>query len=70
MSGIKYCPKVEDWFSPIHKGFRFKCCDCALIHEVDFEVRKGEVFMRMRRHERATAAARRNRKKRVLQIDG
>jgi hypothetical protein len=35
-------PKDEtgfsDWQFPIHKGYLMQCCDCDLIHEVEFQV--------------------------------
>ena len=35
-------PVTEDgwteWQFPIHKGYLMQCCDCNLIHEVDFKV--------------------------------
>lgn len=26
------------WVSPIMKGYKMQCCDCGLIHEIDFKV--------------------------------
>jgi hypothetical protein len=67
-----------DWVQPIMDGYRMSCCDCGLVHEMQFGVlRKGKdladgtweareldgqkyrVQFRARRHQRATAAARR-----------
>ncbi len=35
-------PVTEDgwseWQFPIHKGYLMQCCDCGLVHEVDFKV--------------------------------
>jgi hypothetical protein len=30
-----------DWTYPIHKGYLMKCCDCGLVHEVEFQVLKN-----------------------------
>lgn len=66
----RYCFKVEDWFAPKMRGFRLKCCDCGLIHDIDWRHAEGnELQMRIIRNERATAAARRNRKKKVVIVD-
>ena len=29
------------WTYPIHKGYLMKCCDCGLVHEVEFRVLKN-----------------------------
>ena len=56
------------WQSPIHgngkRNYKLACCDCKLVHEVQFRVRKQpngrlDVIFRMRRNNRATAAHRR-----------
>jgi hypothetical protein len=36
-----------------------KCCDCGLVHRMDFRIVKGRVQFRPFRDKRATAAARR-----------
>lgn len=38
-----------DWVMPIPKGYLMKCCDCGLVHEMEFKVfaeknRKGKTF--------------------------
>lgn len=40
-------------------GYRFMCCDCSLVHVLEFRVRGDQVEMKATRHKRATAAARR-----------
>lgn len=27
-----------EWQFPIHKGYLMQCCDCGLVHEVEFKV--------------------------------
>jgi len=27
-----------EWISPKMKGYKMQCCDCGLIHEIDFKV--------------------------------
>jgi len=41
-------------------NFREQCCDCGLIHRLDFRIVDGKVEFRTRRDDRATSAARRN----------
>lgn len=59
--GIRYPIRQDDeWHRPIMEGYRMACCDCGLIHEVDFRIVDGHVEMRARRNERATSAKRRH----------
>ena len=56
-----------EWFKPRQSPeighYRMGCCDCGLVHELDFKVSdNGAVWLRARRNERATAAKRRHRK--------
>jgi hypothetical protein len=39
---------------------REQCCDCRLIHRLDFRIVDGRIEFRTRRDGRATAAARRS----------
>ncbi len=56
----KYEQVIEgQWFTPIKRKFKEQCCDCGLVHTVDFRVHKGEIQFRVSRDERATAAVRR-----------
>lgn len=41
----KWCPectkgKWTEWVSPKMKGYRMTCCDCGLIHEIEFDIVK------------------------------
>ncbi len=56
--------KAGEWVSPVHKGYKLRCCDCGLVHKVDFRVvtrgsGRKDVEFRVFRDERATAAVRR-----------
>ncbi|MGZ3309463.1 MAG: hypothetical protein ACXU8R_13165 [Xanthobacteraceae bacterium] len=46
-----------EWTRPRMKNFREQCCDCGLIHRLDFRIVDGKVEFRTRRDDRATAAA-------------
>lgn len=47
--------KENKWEQPIMNGYLMKCCDCGLVHEVDFRIAYGKkeednrVQLRMRR---------------------
>ncbi len=58
--GKRY-PDVKDgeWVQPIRRGYKMRCCDCSLVHTIDFRIHKGKIQLRPRRDERATAACRR-----------
>jgi hypothetical protein len=47
------------WTRPRLRNFREQCCDCGLIHRLDFRLVGGRIEFRTRRDNRATAAARR-----------
>ena len=60
------------WVRPVKRGYKMMCCDCGLVHVLDFKhVPYGsgrKIIFRVRRDIRATSAARReiikrNRKK-------
>lgn len=64
---MKYRRVIEnEWIRPTMKGYKMACCDCGLIHELDFKVirwgRGHKIKFRARRNNRATAQMRRNKK--------
>ena len=48
-----------EWTRPRLRNFREQCCDCGLIHRLDFRLVDGRIEFRTRRAGRAPAAARR-----------
>lgn len=54
-------PKPAEWVLPVADGYQMECCDCGLVHTVDFRVIDGRAQMRMRRDNRATLMKRRHR---------
>ena len=57
-------PTEEDeWVQPTMKDFKFACCDCGLVHDVDFRIARGRVQLRMRRNNRSTGQVRRHKRK-------
>lgn len=63
MTARKY-PEVEagQWVQPIRRGYKMACCDCHLVHRLDFRIEGDRVQLRAFRDNRATAALRRWRK--------
>lgn len=54
-------PQEGEWVQPVMSGYKVACCDCGLVHGVDFRVRKGRVQLRVSRNNRSTAMVRRHR---------
>ena len=54
-----YEPVGDDWFQPRHRRWKLQCCDCGLVHVIDFKIIDDGIWMRMGRDERATSAVRR-----------
>ena len=50
------------WLRPVMRRYRMGCCDCGLVHDVDFRVEDGQVLFRARRNKRSTAGMRRKSK--------
>lgn len=62
MSGSYEKIKPGEWLRPKRKGYKAMCCDCGLVHRLDFRVVEGRAEFRAYRDNRATAVARRHRK--------
>lgn len=56
-------PIAGEWIQPIRKGYRLACCDCGLIHLMNFRVKGRRVQFAVWRDNRATAAMRREKNK-------
>ena len=60
-------PESGEWLRPVRRGYKLRCCDCGLVHRLDFKLvpwaRGRKIMFRAFRDERATAAIRRRRKK-------
>ena len=52
-------PKAGEWIQPVRRGYKMACCDCGLVHTMDFRVHKGRAQLRAWRNERSTAMMRR-----------
>ncbi len=38
--------KEGEWVQPVKKGYLMKCCDCGLIHKIDFRIKKKKIQFR------------------------
>lgn len=52
MKAPKKCTPRRDgeWFKPTMKGYFLQCCDCALIHRINFRIQmdsKDQLFILM-----------------------
>ena len=55
----QYPPQSDgEWVQPKRKGYKMACCDCGLIHRLEFRIASGRVQFRAWRHNRATMAYR------------
>lgn len=52
-------PKPGEWFL-LEGGERIMCCDCGLVHNLDFRVVDGQVKARAWVNKRSTGAVRRS----------
>jgi len=51
------------WVQPVENGYKMSCCDCGLVHTMDFRVDdEGRAQFRVRRNNRSTAQVRRHMK--------
>lgn len=54
-------PKVNDgeWVQPRRRGYKMACCDCGLVHRLNFRIVNGRIQFQASRDNRATGAVRR-----------
>ena len=57
--------KVSDgeWVQPKRRGYQLECCDCGLVHLLNFRIEGDRVQFQAFRDEMKTAATRRERKR-------
>lgn len=56
-----YQVTAGEWIQPIRKGYKLACCDCGLVHNLDFRLRNKKIQFRAFRNNRSTALIRRYR---------
>lgn len=54
-----YKQKDGEWVQPIRKGYKMACCDCGLVHSIDFRIKLNRVQFKAYRDNRATGQKRR-----------
>jgi hypothetical protein len=65
---LKRYPKAKagEWVRPVRNGYKMMCCDCGLVHVMEFaHIKWGrgrKIIFRAWRDNRATANTRRHRK--------
>lgn len=52
-------PQANEWVQPVKRNYKLACCDCGLVHEMDFRIYRGRVQFRARRANASTALMRR-----------
>lgn len=62
---VTHIVSTDEWIQPIRKGYRMECCDCGLVHTLDFRIYRGQVQFLARRDNRRTAIRRRQRNIRI-----
>jgi hypothetical protein len=55
-----YPPWPDGWVRVVKRGFMEACCDCGLVHRVDYRIKDGHIEIKAERDEKATAAHRRS----------
>jgi hypothetical protein len=57
---IKYIDETEGrWIFPKRKGYLMRCCDCGLVHRLDFRLNGKHIEFRIFREEGRTGQVRR-----------
>jgi hypothetical protein len=51
-----------EWIQPQTPGYKIGCCDCGLVHKLEFRIVKGHIQICATRDNRATASKRRSKK--------
>lgn len=48
-----------EWVQPVRRGSKMECCDCGLVHTLNFRIRERRIQFQASRDNRATANKRR-----------
>ena len=52
-----------EWVTPRRRLHKIRCCDCGLVHIMQFRIKKGILEFRAWRDNKATSASRRKQEK-------
>lgn len=58
------------WVQPVRRGYLMSCCDCGLVHRMDFRIWNGRVQFRAQRAPRYTSVERAKMKSRRPTTNG
>lgn len=59
-----YRPAADgEWIQPVKRGYKMRCCDCGLVHVLNFRLVGWRIQFQAFRDDRKTAASRRERAK-------
>ena len=63
---MKYTnPEEGEWVQPVIEGYKLKCCDCGLVHTLNFRIEDGHIQFQAFRDNRSTGQVRRYRKEKI-----
>jgi hypothetical protein len=51
----------HEWVQPVRRAYQMGCCDCGLVHRLNFRIRAGHIQFQPWRDPRATTQNRRRR---------
>ena len=51
--------KAGEWIQPVDYGYKMACCDCGLVHVLNFRIHEGEIQFQAFRDKAATSQIRR-----------
>jgi hypothetical protein len=54
--------KDNEWITPHYTKFKLICCDCSLVHDVQFRIYKDKIQFKLKRNNKSTGQARRTKK--------
>lgn len=57
--------KAGEWVQPVMRGYMMVCCDCSLVHRMNFRIKKGRVQLQAFRSDKYTRYWRRKYRIRV-----
>ena len=40
-----------EWVQPVKRGYRMECCDCGLVHIMNFRIHAGKIQFRAKREQ-------------------
>ena len=65
-------PEEGEWIFPVMEGYKMSCCDCGLVHKIDFRICEDEpkrIEFRVFRDNRSTGQVRRHNNIKVKTVD-